>query len=120
MEKFWNLKVFSKSHDLVKFTYELTESFPGEERFGLVSQMRRSAVSIVANIVESTKRKTAKDQSHFIVMSDTSLEELKYYFYLSFDLKYIKREASVEGIKKSREIGRMLNGLLNSYKKTNS
>lgn len=118
MEKFWNLNVFAKGHELVKLVYLMTENFPSEEKFGLISQMRRAAVSIVANIVESTKRKTTKDQSHFIVMADTSLEELKYYFYLSFELEYIERSVSVESIKKSREIGRMLNGLLKNYKKT--
>ena len=116
MEKFWKLKVFQKAHELVKFVYKITEKFPPEEKYGLVSQMRRSAVSIVANIVESTKRKTAKDQSHFIVVSDTSLEELKYYLYLSFELGYIGKKESKSGIIKSREIGKMLNGLLNSYK----
>ena len=114
MEKFWDLKVFKKSHELVKFTYKLTEGFPGEEKFGLVSQMRRAAVSVVANIVESTKRKTVNDRKHFFVMSDASLEELKYYFYLAFELKYTDKEKSKEGIFISREVGKMLNGLSKS------
>jgi four helix bundle protein len=67
---------------------------------------------VVANIVEGTKRQTAKDRLYFYTMSDTSLEEVKYYFILSYNLKYISVKEAEKLTIKAREIGRMLNGLM--------
>ncbi len=112
LEKWRKLDVWFEAHKLVLQVYKITEDFPKSELYGLVSQMRRAAVSIVANMVEGTKRKTPKDRKHFYVMSDTSLEELKYYFILTFNLKYIDQDKASELTEKARKIGRMLNGLI--------
>ena len=117
MENFRKLKVWQKSHALVLRVYKATKNYPNDERFALVSQMRRAAVSVVANIVEGSKRKTIKDRKHFHVMSDTSLEELKYYFILSYNLKYINKETGKELTEDAREVGRMLFGLSKSLDK---
>ena len=108
MEKFTQLKVWQKAHKLVIFVYQLTKKYPDEEKYNLVSQMRRAAISVAANIVEGTKRKTIKDRKNFHVIADTSLEELKYYFILSKDLKIINQELKEKGIKSCQEVGRML------------
>jgi four helix bundle protein len=68
----------------------------------------------VANIVEGTKRKTTKDKVHFLIMADTSLEEVKYFIILSKDLEYITNKKAEKLTENAREIGRMLNGLMNS------
>ena len=94
--------------------YKITNDFPKLEIYGLVSQMRRSAISVPANIAEGTKRRTPLDRRHFLVMSQTSLEELKYYFFLSFELKYITKEVREVLIERAREIGKMLTGLSKS------
>lgn len=112
MENFRKLKVFDEAHNLVIKTYKLTDAFPSKENFGLISQMRRAAVSVAANIVESTKRKTAKDKNNFHVIADASLEELKYYFLLSKDLRYSDEETTEELLNDARKIGAMLNGLV--------
>jgi len=112
LEKWRKLDVWLEAHNLVLDVYRITENFPKYELYGLVSQMRRAAVSIVANIVEGTKRKTSKDRIHFYIMSDTSLEETKYYFILSYNLKYINIKKAEELTIKARKIGRMLNGLI--------
>jgi len=114
MENFRKLKVWEKSHDLVLNVYKITKDYPKTELYGLVSQMKRASISVVANIVEGTKRKTSADRRHFLVMSQTSLEELKYYFLLSLDLKYIVIDTKEILIEKAREIGRMLTGLSKS------
>ena len=88
LQRFEQLEVWKKSHSLVLAVYRLTASFPPEEKFGLISQMRRSAVSIPANIAEGFKRVSLKDKSHFYNISQGSLEELRYYFILSHDLGY--------------------------------
>ena len=111
MEKFKQLKVWQKAHRLVLEIYKVTSRFPAEEKFGLVSQMRRAAVSVAANIVEGTKRKTIKDRKHFHNMADTSLEELKYYCILSYDLKLLTTIEEDKLLCIARETGRMLSGL---------
>ena len=116
MEKFLNLKVWQKAHWLVIEVYKLTKVFPNEEKFGLVSQMRRSAIAVAANIVEGTKRKTARDRKHFHVIADTSLEELKYYLLLSSDLDYINKQEVDYLIQACREVGKMLGGLNKTIK----
>jgi four helix bundle protein len=114
MEKFWKLKVFQKAHRLILEIYKVTRDFPDEEKFGLVSQMRRSAVSVVANIVEATKRKSQKDRNNFHIIAISSLEELKYYLFLSYELKYINHHQAQFSTNLAREVGAMLNGLIKS------
>jgi four helix bundle protein len=114
MENFKKLKVWLKAHELVLEVYRITDEFPKSETFSLVSQIRRAAISVVANIVEGSKRKTVKDRKHFLVMAETSLEEVKYYFLLSYELGYIKMEAGEKLTERAREIGRMLTGLSRS------
>lgn len=116
MEKFWNLRIFEKAHLLVLKVYEITKQFPQEEKFGLVSQIRRAVVSIVANIVESTKRKSAKDRRNFLVIAEGSLEEVKYYLYLASELSFVTKETIDPIFVLSREVGAMLNGFRNSIK----
>lgn len=116
MEKFWGLKVFRKAHQLVLEVYKLTEKFPKEEKFGLTSQIRRAVVSVVANIVEATKRKSIKEKRNFHQIADGSLEEVKYYLYLSYELKFANKEEIERIIKIAREVGAMLFGLTKSLK----
>lgn len=111
MEKWRDLKVWQKSHLLILNIYKITRLYPKDEQYCLVSQMRRAAISIVANIVEGSKRQTNKDQKHFCNISEASLEELKYYFILSYHLEYITVEQGKRLMEKAREIGRMLSGL---------
>ncbi len=120
MEKFQDLKVWQKMHQLVLDVYGLTRGFPDAEKFGLVSQMRRASVSVAANIVEGTKRRTVADRCHFHVMAETSLEELKYYFILGTDLKFVMPSEMQKLLSASREIGAMLNALNQSLKKKSS
>jgi len=117
LKTFRDLKVWDKAHQLVLDIYKITKKFPNEEKFGLVSQLRRSASSIPSNIVEGFKRTSKKDFAHFINIAESSLEEAKYELLLSFDLNYIKKEDFDNLSEKCDEIGRMLHGL---HKKLNS
>lgn len=112
--RFEDLEVWKKSHQLVLNIYHITRDFPSEERFGLISQMRRSAVSIPANIAEGFKKRTLKDKSNFYNIAQGSLEELRYYLILSKDLKYLYDNEKL--LADAEEIGRMLNGLIKSLK----
>jgi len=116
MEKFRDLRVWQLAHKLTLNIYSITSSFPADEKIGLVSQMRRSALSVAANIVEGTKRRSVNDRRHFHVISDTSLEELKYYLILSADLGFINSQLCAELEEMCREIGGMLGALTRALK----
>ena len=115
IEKFEDLDVWKKAHRLVLEIYRITKDFPIEERYCLVSQMRRSAVSIPANIAEGFKKRTLKDKSNFYNISQGSLEELRYYIILTSDLGYLRDSKVFESI--FNDIGRMLYGLIKSLNK---
>jgi len=110
-KSFKDLVVWQKAHQLVIEIYKMAKLFPQEEKFGLVSQMRRAAVSIPANIAEGFIKRSIKDKSNFYNMAQGSLEELKYYIILSKDLGYAKDENL---LLKADEVGRLLNRLLSS------
>ena len=112
IEAFEDLVVWKKTHALVLEIYRLTRDYPSEEKFSLVSQMRRAAVSIAANIAEGFKKRTPRDKSNFYNISQGSLEELRYYLILSTDLGYLKTNRDLTVL--TEEIGRMLNGLIKS------
>ena len=76
--------------ELVKIVYEITKSFPDEEKFGLVTQMRRAAVSIPSNIAEGHSRTSTKEFMHFISVALGSTAELETQILLSENLGYIK------------------------------
>lgn len=111
MKTFRDLKVWEKAHKLVLEIYKITKEFPREERFGLISQLRRSASSIPTNIVEGFKRKGNRDYAHFLNLADASLEETKYHIILSKDLGYIKTEEFNKVNDMCDEVGKMLYGL---------
>ncbi|OGW28582.1 MAG: four helix bundle protein [Nitrospirae bacterium GWC2_42_7] len=111
-EKFEDLQVWEKAHKLVLEIYRITKDFPAEERFGLVTQMRRAAVSTPANIAEGFKKRTLKDKANYYNISQGSLEELRYYLILSADIGYLKDNSDL--ISRSEEVGRMLYGLVKS------
>lgn len=87
-KNFRDLIVWKKAHEWVLNVYEFTKRFPKEELFGLTSQLRRSAVSVPANIVEGFKRYGLNDKIRFYNIAQSSLEESRYYLILSHDLKY--------------------------------
>lgn len=86
IESFKQLTVWQRAIEVVKEVYRVTESFPKTELYGLVSQMRRSAVSIPANIAESKKRRTKKDFIQFLRVADGSGAELETMILIAQDL----------------------------------
>ncbi len=87
-KSFTDLEVWQKAHVFVLEVYRITRSFPPEERFGLVPQFRRAAVSIPANIAEGFRKYGAADKARFLNIAEGSLEECHYYCILSQDLGY--------------------------------
>jgi four helix bundle protein len=87
-KSFTDLEVWQKAHAFVLEVYRITRMFPQEERFGLVSQFRRAAVSIPANIAEGFRRYGVADKARFLNIAEGSLEECRYYCILIQDLEY--------------------------------
>jgi four helix bundle protein len=112
-----NLIVWQKSHEFVLCVYQLTSTFPEKERFGLCQQLRRSASSVAANIVEGKSKKTDKEFSAFLYNSRGSLEESRYHLLLSKDLKYIDSEQYEELEKLATEVSFLLNKLITKISK---
>jgi four helix bundle protein len=110
----WDLIVWQKAVRLVVVLYDLTKGFPKEETYGPMSQIRRAATSIPANIAEGQGRRLKGEYQHFLGNARGSLWELDTHIEVSFLLGFIT-EAQYQDIRtKLDEIGRMLNGLMRS------
>ncbi len=86
---FQSLDVYALAKALVVFNYEITGSFPSVEKFALMQQMNRAAVSVPSNIAEGYARETKKDKCHFLNMAYGSLMELVCQYEIAKDLGYI-------------------------------
>ncbi|MCB0227266.1 MAG: four helix bundle protein [Anaerolineae bacterium] len=112
IQHFQQLNAWQEAHTLVLQVYAVTKTFPSDEKFGLVSQMRRAAISIPANIAEGFKRRGITEKIRFYNISEGSLEELKYYFILGKDLGYLQNTDHL--IHQAETVGRLLHGLISS------
>ncbi len=108
---FEKLEVWKESIKLVKKIYVLTNNFPENEKFGLVSQLRRATISISSNLAEGTSRSTNKDKAHFTTMAFSSLMEVLNQLILSKELNFIA-ENDYEKLREDiNKISNMLNAL---------
>ena len=108
MQRFRDLKVWQRSHALVRQVYSLTRRFPEDERFGIVSQLRRAAVSVPTNIAEGAKRLHKGEYARFLNIAEASLSETQYLLLLSRDLDYLSSAAFNTRDAEIEEILRML------------
>ncbi|MBI5003512.1 four helix bundle protein [Candidatus Kaiserbacteria bacterium] len=109
MNDFRKLIVWQKAMDLARDLYVHTSKFPSEEKFGLTSQMRRSAVSIPSNIAEGSKRGTKKDFTQFLRIAAGSAAELETQLLLSKELFGFDNEPLLDILK---EVQKMLESLI--------
>jgi four helix bundle protein len=114
IKTFKDLQIWQKSHNLVLVIYRITKRFPNHEKYGLVSQMRRAAISIPLNIVEGFRRRSVKDSLNFYIISNGSLEELRYQLLLARDLKYINNQEYDKTCDLCEEVSKMLNSWIKS------
>jgi four helix bundle protein len=115
---FKDLLVWRKGIQLVKEIYKLTKSFPADEKFGLISQMRRAAVSIPSNIAEGQARKTTGEFIQFLSHAEGSLAELDTHLVLAVELGYSNTSQVISATDLVSELKRMLNGLRRTLLKT--
>ena len=97
-------------------SYKATQAFPQKERYRLTDQLCRSASSVPANIAEGTGRNPLKEYVQFLYTARGSIEETKYHLILSKDLGYLPLGDFNDLMEGYNEVGKMLNGLINSLK----
>jgi len=107
-----DLRVWQSGYELTLELYRLTKRFPKEETFGLISQMRRAASSIPANIAEGYERNHRKEYLQFLHIAKGSLGELDTYLLLAKDLEYLSNAEFDRVCSMRRETVKMLHGLI--------
>jgi len=112
IKNFKDLKIWQRGMELTKAVYEITDSFPQKEAYGIVSQMRRSAVSVPSNIAEGFMRKHNKEYKQFLYVTLGSLAELETQVIISEQMGFITCEKSQEFQSQIEEIVRMTTGLI--------
>jgi four helix bundle protein len=110
-QNYKDLVVWQKGIALAKAIYQLTSRFPAEEKFGLVAQMRRAAVSIPSNIAEGQARHTTGEFIQFISHAEGSTAELETQLILGVELGFTAKERTTNEFILLDDIRRMLNGL---------
>jgi four helix bundle protein len=108
---FENLDVWKNSRELVRQVYFLTKSYPAEEKFGVINQLRRAVTSITCNLAEGSARITGKEQARFTEIAFGSLMEVLNLLIASFDLEYIPLDTLTNFRPPIDKIGNQLNQL---------
>ena len=111
------LKVFQLADELVLEVYAATSRFPPEERYGLQAQIRRAAVSVAANLVEGSARRTTKDYTHFVVTSLGSASEVRYLVSVARRLVLLPEPGASTLESRYDELVRGLQGLVSALEK---
>lgn len=116
IEKFTDLTVWQKAHEVTLLVYRVTEAFPDRERFGIVAQIRRSAASVPANIAEGFGRRTTRELLRSLQIARGETEETRYFSILSRDLGYLKQDDFNRLAEGCDSVGRLMNALMTSLK----
>jgi four helix bundle protein len=114
VQSYRDLVVWKKSMALVVDVYRSTQAFPRTETYGLVSQLRRAAVSVPSNIAEGQARLSTGEFKQFLGNARGSLMEVETQILIARELGYLEHDQSENLLSVAAEVGRILNGLLNS------
>ena len=119
IKSFTDLNAWKEGHKLVLAIYNITKKFPEDEKFGLVSQMRRCTVSITSNIAEGFSRKGLKEKIQFYYISAGSLTELQNQLVICRDLKILDDLKFQEIARQTTIVQKIINGLIKSTSSLN-
>ena len=118
VQSYRQLIAWQEAMDFVAEVYRVTRTFPKEEMYGVTSQLRRAAVSIPSNIAEGQGRQTTGEFRQFLGHARGSLLETETQILLSERLEYLGHKETESLIAQAAEVGRILNGLMNSLEKS--
>jgi four helix bundle protein len=114
VKNYKELIAWQKAMDFVERVYRATTVFPKDETYGLRSQLRRAVVSVPSNIAEGQGRRGAKEFVHFLCMGHGSLREAETQIIIAQRLEYLDERTVNELLELAAEVGRLINGLINS------
>ena len=117
IKNFWELEAWKKANVLAIEIYILTKNFPLEEKYGMISQLRRAATSVAANIAEGFSRYHYKDKIKFYYNGRGSASEVQSFIIFCKDIGFVDAKRALEIVGKYNEELRLLNGLINSISK---
>ena len=117
MRNYRKIQAWQLADDLTVNIYKITRGFPSEEKFGVISQIRRSAYSVPANISEGSARESKKDYLHFLYIARSSLTETQYFVHLSKRLGYLSEEKHNELMESVTDTFKRLHGLIKAVEK---
>ncbi|WP_111684410.1 four helix bundle protein [Winogradskyella tangerina] len=115
MNNYKELKVWQRSMELVENIYKIGTMFPSEEKYGLLSQIQRSAVSIPSNIAEGAGRNSDKEFKNFLSIAYGSSNELNTQLLISQRVGYLKKEDTIIIFNQIEEVQKMLFSLINKF-----
>jgi four helix bundle protein len=115
-QSYKQLIAWRKSMELVIEIYRVTRTFPQQETYGLVSQLRRAAVSVPSNIAEGQARYSRREFYRFLTMARGSLAEIETQITIARVLAYVSHETARSLLESTEELGRILNGLIASMR----
>jgi four helix bundle protein len=110
-ERSTDLRVWQRAQKLTLLVYKLTEAFPSSERFGMVSQIHRSAMAVPANIAGGFGRRTARELLRSMQIARGELEETRYFLILSRDLGHVQEPDFEQATAACDDVGKMINAL---------
>jgi four helix bundle protein len=116
MKPHQQLEVWQESFQLVRELYIVTAEFPNSEKFGIISQIRRAAISVPTNISEGAGRQSKRELHHFLTVSMGSLSELDTLLLLAESIGYLNKDKLNEVTPKLERISKLLNGLMKKVK----
>ena len=117
IKTFTDLMAWREGHELVLMIYKITDSFPKEEIYALISQMRRSTVSITSNIAEGFSRQSRKEKIQFYYMALGSTIELQNQLLVAKNFQYLTKEKFNQIASQTINVHKLTNGLIRSLKR---
>ena len=111
MQRFTDIKAWQRGHQLVLAVYRATSGFPVVERYGLISQLRRAALSVPTNIAEGSKRTGRTEYARFLNIVEASLAETEYLIMVGRDLGYMTSLMAKPLLLEVADLARMLHSL---------
>lgn len=117
MFSFQKMKIYQLAKELAIYSYQLTEKYPQNERYAIMNQINRAAVSVPSNIAEGTSRKSNKEKLNFINIAYGSLMELACQMEISYELKYITKEENDTIIQKTKNLSVKMSNYKNYLEK---
>ena len=117
MFSFQKMKIYQLAKELAIYSYQLTEKYPQNERYAIMNQINRAAVSVPSNIAEGTSRRGNKEKLNFINIAYGSLMELVCQMEISYELKYITKEENDTIIQKTKNLSVKMSNYKNYLEK---